>query len=490
MTASQNATSPPPLLSRAELRACLIVLLIAAAWSALLSCIYWPGLATEDGATRSVHALALLSEPKIIPKFLSHWFPPGLTLLMSASLRWFGSLGPVTMLQAFWVAASMGWLLVLSAGPRLGLIFLALPLIYPPLFTHSIAHLADGWSVAALASLTCCTLLWHRRAKSQHTLQSPSWLRALITLLLVSSCLALLTFRANGVTVMPLLAICMLWLVRPATRAIAGLVVIGACMAATPFLIQNIPWPRRDTVATSLIWEHVGMLKLSQDPKLATQYSLDDVCIPPANTKSLIERHNWVTHDSIMFRSPQVLQSSKVMKADDNVVRKRFKELASNEPLLYLRMKLQTWRTLMGLRGGIPLIYIWNKAPTWTQPLGTSFERTGPLKKWSDPINKWNASNQMRLEYSALPIIWISGALLALAACFIQKKPCWPAMFCLLYAAAYYGAFFLITPGTQYRYFMPAHALLYVALISAITTAIRARTSTLSSYAATQTTNT
>lgn len=456
------------MLSRAEYRAFLYVLLIAASWTALLCCIYWPGLATEDGATRAVHAAALAGEKFVTANYLSHWFPPGLTLLMSASLRWFNSLGPITMLQAFWVAASLGWLLVLSAGPRLGLLLLIPPLLYPPLFTHSIAHLADGWSVAALASLTCCVLLWYRRAASKHAFNIPAWLRATIMLLLVSSCLVLLTFRANGVTVMPLLAICIVWLVRPWTRAILGLIAIALCFATTPYLVKNIPWERRDTVATAIIWEHLGMLKVANDPKITSEYSLDEVCVPPATTQSLIERHNWVTHDSIMFRNPVLIKSREVWKTEHNLVRSRFKSLALKRPGLYLEMKLSTWRTLVGLRGGIPLIYIWNKAPKWAEPFGISFDRTGPLSSWSQPVNDWNAKNQMRLEYSALPVIWISGALIAITACFVRKRSCWPALFCVLFAAAYYGAFFLITPGTQYRYFMPSHVLLYVAIVAGV----------------------
>lgn len=482
--------SRPHVLSRPELHACLAVLIIAALWSTLLSCIYWPGLATEDGATRSVHALALLGEPKVTPNYVSHWFPPGLTLLMSASFRWFSTIGPVTMLQSFWVATSLGWLLVLSTRPRLGVLLLIPPLLYPPLFTHSIAHLADAWSVAALASLTICTILWHRRATPRHSAPThvPSWIRAIITLLLICSCLVLLTFRANGVTVMPLLAACIIWLVRPWPRAFLGLLTIALCLAATPLLVRNIPWPRRDTVATAMIWEHVGMLKLAKDPSLTADYSLDQVCAPPATTQTLIERHNWITHDSIMFRKPAVIYSQQVFAPNHNIVRTKFKSLAAHEPLLFLRMKLQVWRTLLGLRGNAPLITLSDRVPQWTEPLGSSFIRTGPLNAFATPITEWNAKHAKQLEYTSLPIIWLTGAILTFSICLARKRPCWPAAFCLLFAITYFGAFFLITPGAQYRYFMPAHALLYVAIAAATIAAFQKRTAPLSSSAAPQTT--
>ena len=459
------------LLSHAEVRACAIVVVIAAAWTAILALIYWPGLCTEDGATRTIHAIALAGERNIEPRMVSHWFPPGLTLLMSACLRVLGDVGPVPFLQAFWVAASAGWLLVLCAGPRLGLALLAPLLLYPPIFTHAIAHLSDGWSVAALASLACCAVLWHRRSVRGSATLTPTWLRAAMMLLLLVSSVVLLTFRANGVTVMPVLAGLILWLVRPWPRAIAGLAMIGACCFLSPTLVGNIPWARRDTVATSMVWEHVGILRVANDPALTKQFNIDEACVPPATTQDLIQRHNWITHDSLMWQRPGILNHGVVMQPDHNLIRERFKALVKAHPGQYLRAKLEIWRTLLGLRGGIPLVYIFQHPPTWIEPFGVSMQPRGPLREWGKAIDDWNRRNQMRLEYSALPAIWIGLAIVMLAIALSRRASrarAWPAALLVLLAASYYGAFFLMAPGAQYRYFLPSHVLLYVAIAASI----------------------
>jgi hypothetical protein len=445
----------------------VVVLAIAAAWTTLLALMYWPGLCTEDGATRAIHALALLGDRHIEPRMVSHWFPPGLTLLMSASMRWLGEFGPVPLLQAFWVAASAGWLLVLATGPRVGLVLLAPLLMYPPLFTHAAAHLADAWSVAAMASLSCCALVWHRRSVLGPSARTPAWLRGLLMFLLLVSCVVLLTFRANGVTVMPVLAGLMIWLVRPWPRAVAGLALIGASCLLSPTLVGNIPWARRDTVATSMVWEHVGVLRVANDPKVTREFNLDAACVAPATTEDLIARHTWVSHDSLMWHRPGILHHGVVMQPDRNLIRDRFKALIKSHPAAYLRTKFEVWRTLMGLRGGIPLVYIFRHPPTWIEPFGVSMQPRGPLRAWAAAIDDWNRRNQMRLEYSALPLIWIGAALAALGVALARRASrshAWPAALLVLLAASYYGAFFLMAPGAQYRYFMPAHVLLYVAI--------------------------
>jgi CubicO group peptidase (beta-lactamase class C family) len=94
-----------------------------------------------------------------------------------------------------------------------------------------------------------------------------------------------------------------------------------------------------------------------------------------------------------------------------------------------------------------------------------------PLREWGKAIDDWNRRNQMRLEYSALPAIWIGLAIVMLAIALSRRASrarAWPAALLVLLAASYYGAFFLMAPGAQYRYFLPSHVLLYVAIAASI----------------------
>lgn len=455
--------SDDPIVSREEVRACGWVVALAAVWTTVLMLMYWPGLGLEDSAARSIHALEMAGQTKLPRNLFSHWFPQGLTLVMAASLRWFDSLGPVVVVQSLWAACNVGWLLVLLAGRRVAIVTLALMAIYPPFFTHAAVHLADGWTVAALAGLAICITLWYRRARRMaggHADDTPAWLRGLILLQFFFGLCVVFTFRSNSVTVLPVVALAMVWFVRPWPRAVVGVVAMGGLLALSTRIDDGIPWERRDTIATSLVWEHIGMLKLSEDPALIEKYNLDAICMPGKTTKDVIDRHNWWAHDTIMWQAPLTLRGGDVWKADDNLVREKYPKLVRERPDLYLRTKTEIWKTMLGLRGNMVLSFVHSRPPTWTEKFGVSFAPKGPLKAWNEAVYQWCERNTLLVQRSTLPIIWLTLALVAVGLAAKVRALTWPVVIVLLIAVAYYAGFFLITPGLSYRYFLPAHVLL------------------------------
>ena len=62
-----------------------------------------------------------------------------------------------------------------------------------------------------------------------------------------------------------------------------------------------------------------------------------------------------------------------------------------------------------------------------------------PAREWGKAIDDWNRRNQMRLEYSALPAIWIGLAILMLAIALSRRASralAWPAALLVLLAAS------------------------------------------------------
>src|SRR5262245_1980275 len=89
--------------------------LIVSAWALLPTFVgvllYYPGLVMTDTAARSIQALAMYDVRAWREGTLSNWFPHALTALYAASMRLFGSLGPLLPLMLFWTFASVGWLI-------------------------------------------------------------------------------------------------------------------------------------------------------------------------------------------------------------------------------------------------------------------------------------------------------------------------------------------------------------------------------------------
>ena len=462
------APSDDAIVSREEVRAFGWVTLLAAVWTLVLGLIYWPGLGLEDSAARSIHAMQMAGETKLPANLFSHWFPHGLTLLMAASLLLFDSVAPLFLLQAMWLAMNVGCLLVLLAGKRVALATLAVMMVYPPIFTHAAAHLADGWTTAALCGLAICLVLWYRRARRMKAGadDTPLWVRCVILLQFLFGLVVVLTFRSNTVTVLPIVGVCMVWFVRPWPRAVAGVAALLGLLFLSTKINDEIPWERRDTVATSLVWEYVGMLKLSEDPELVERYNLDAICVKGKTIEDVIERHNWFAHDTIMWQMPITLRERDVWKVENNLVREMYPKLVRERPDLYVRMKLEIWKSIFGFRGNTALAFVHSRPPTWTEQFGVSFKPTGPLASVNEAIYKWCDRHDVALQRTTLPFIWFGLAFVGVVLAGKTRALTWPVVILLLMAMAYYAGFMLITPAVSYRYFMPSHVLLVCVIVA------------------------
>jgi hypothetical protein len=455
------------------------VTLWSAGFAGLLILLCFPGLSLPDTAARAT-ASAMLSLP--VPGIAqSHWFPPGMAVLLSPFVRWLGvndGLGLATFLGAAWMYASMGWLIVLALGPRLGptwgLRLAPLPWLFPLFANVAVTIMPDPWTCAgllsALAGVLCMT-----RARQDPLAGDAGGagggIRPVGLAMFMLGCAALFTMRANALTVVPALLIGIVWLVRPWPRATFLVLWMGLMVWVPGRLTHWIPWRRDNTLAASLIWEHVGMLRLTQDPAILARHTPMVLAKEGLTQAQVLERalreHNWLVHDGLIWRDTPF--NTALLTEPTSPMRGEFVQFVRDEPGLYLRMKLQVWKTLLGLRHECPLFWVNTWTPEdWVGPHGIRLTMR-PLVGTTGPtlITFFN-EHRDRLLWMALPYPWIALTLLIFVVACWRKVLTPGLILILLGAGAYFGGFFVITPGFHYRYFMPSQTLLVVACIAMI----------------------
>ncbi|MBL8762944.1 MAG: hypothetical protein JNM07_01575 [Phycisphaerae bacterium] len=435
--------------------------------------LYYPGLTMNDTAMRSVMAVAMSRDVAWRPGFLSDWFPHGMTVLLAASLRLFGSTGPLLPVMLFWFYASVGWLMVGLRAPRAALAAQTVMAMFPPIFTHAACQLPDPWTSAALCTLGAALAILGDRGREGPL---PDWLTAAASGLAVIALAVLFTFRANSIVLLPLVLLLIVWLVRPRLRA--G--VLAACALAFGALFVKLPgwvgWEHRNTAAASLVWEHIGMLGMAKDPELTKRHAIDDLCSTPDGTAALIARHNWFTHDSVMWAQPQILDHGKLL-SPDSPMRRRIGGLIGEHPKLYLRAKWEIWKTLLGLRDWMPLSWIPIHETKWEREWGLDLRLHAPLQSTTEALNERLRSVEAYYNASTAPWIYLSLAGLLAAVTTACRRIERSTGAVLLLAVGYYATFFILTPGLNYRYFLPSHVLL-IAAIGAMLAALLRRSGT------------
>lgn len=422
--------------------------------------LYYPGLTMNDTAKRCVMAVAMSREAAWRPGILNDWFPHGMTVLFAAFLRLFGSIGPLLPVLLYWFYASVGWLLASLRAPRAGLVAQTALALFPPTFTHAACQLPDPWTSAALCTLGAVLAIMGDR---QRECMLSARMSAAVSGMAVLSLAVLFTFRANSIALLPLVLLLFAWMVRPWIRA--G--VLAACALACAGVFVRLPawvgWEHRDTAAGSLVWEHVGMLALAKNPELTLRYSVDDLCIKPNGTQALMKRHNWVTHDSLMWVKPVILDHNRLMGPGSPMAR-RFADLVSERPGLYLRAKWEIWKTLLGMRKKMPLAWIPIHETKWTREWGIDLGLRAPLQPATVHLNAGLGAVEHKFVTPTAPWIYFLIAAVLASCAAIRRRLERATIAVLLLATCYYATFFVLTPGLNYRYFLPSHVLLIAAI--------------------------
>ncbi|MFO0858435.1 MAG: hypothetical protein U0640_13900 [Phycisphaerales bacterium] len=473
-----------------------LVIALSAFYALALTLIFWPGLATNDSGHRLCLAWSLIHGrdfgPVAMPESIfQQVFPPAMSLV-AAALRWLtGTWGVMTFLGAWLFFASFGVLSIATLGRRVGLAIWLLLMITPPVWNHAIAMLPDAWVAAAL-----CTMLtvFVRRSRQSDGARSEcgegvstrrGGSRVVTWLVLIVSSLVFFTFRHNSITVLPLLLLLgVLWVLRwtPFDRAydfarrrrgigaIIAVMMLGVVVAQLlpHFASRVIGWRSADVSATIMSWEHVAMLKLAGERthELVSRHSLDHVTAnQPADATNLaLQRFDWVAFNSIVYGEGAPLPA-RAIRDDGVAMREAFWKLVKAEPWLYAKAKVRIWASVMGLRHDGPLIGITSNPPRWTEKYRVDLSQTHPIVDASsipDRIDRvMRASMWLWMPYTWFGVGFVS---LIVAACrrSTRSSSLLPAVALFLAAAMYYAGFLIVSPGFEWRYFLPSFVLLVI----------------------------
>jgi len=127
--------------------------------------------------------------------------------IIAAGLRWLtGTWGVMTLLQCWWLFASLGVLAQRVLGTRVGTLVWLLTLCVPLVWNTTIAMLPDAWVAASLCTMLACTL-----AASDSRLHARSRAAPLLLACFAASAVVFFGFRHNSITVLPVFVLAGAW---------------------------------------------------------------------------------------------------------------------------------------------------------------------------------------------------------------------------------------------------------------------------------------
>jgi hypothetical protein len=462
-----------PVFSPAFLLPAMIIALIP-----VLVCVFfvWPGFIANDSVQRHWMAASiaeagttsLVRVPRIV---FDHIFPPLFAVVIATMKMLTGTWGATTVLQVFAFSTLGGMLAMSLLGRWIGLIVWFLMLLSPPVWNHAFAMLPDVWVAGAIVAIALILFVrWPDR----------SWSRVARCAGLFAAGLVACGFRFNTPTVLPLVLIGCFFAPGVAGMSLrfrsscAVAVAIGAATGIA--MVSIVPFRPCDPAGPFFAWEHVGMLRVNSDQSVQQSHSLDEVVGKAGATDDAIRQHVWISGNSINFGQNAPMPSGLLRQPEYGAkVRTAHRKLAIDQPALYARMKLQTWRSLLGLRTGEGLLWIGPDVPAWEATNGTRMAPPATLVDRRVALSSWGERARQSTSVLWMPITLLIAAAVVVMGWFTLTKPetrrravAQPALWCLGLGVCYYGAFFLIAPGYEWRYFFPAFTIGWIGIAALV----------------------
>jgi hypothetical protein len=453
-------------------RALVMALWWSLGYASLLTLIFFPGIITPDGWNRLTSAWGI-QQPERVPWHLlmADWFPPVLMLLMQRSLEVFGSMWPVAFVQAWMLSAAIAGLMIACLGARWGMIAWAIVIAMPPVWTHAIAMLADGWTTGALCAVAAA-LAWHF-AKAGTTLSTRQG--AIFTACVAVGSVILFTFRSNSLTVAPVLIVAIVWVVRSRMRAAVAIACVCAACIASRALPGATMLRRVDTPAASMVWEHAGMLSIANDRHVNGLYNLEFAARTNGATERAIALYRaWpYTHDVMLFASDSPLDLETIRRPDGKV-HSDFVQFVRERPDLYLRMKLAHAGVMLAASGYVHVLTLFPHAPAlergaapdepakvevYESHYGVDGRTTSLLGDVQLRLCKAGERFANAINVVFRPWVLLGAMALVWMIAWAKGRATRTLHMTTLLALAYFGAFFVLSPGLNFRYAMPSWCL-------------------------------
>jgi hypothetical protein len=416
--------------------------------------VFYPGLMTTDSVSQWIAALSLFREIEPVSWSLSSWFPPVMSLLMGSAFKVSREYGLFTFFQLLLFYFSIIILLSRVCSSKILLISMPIILLNPAIWNQSSAVLKDVWTASGLNLVTWSILYFQNFNRRNFSLAFPF-------LLFFTFCLLLFSFRYNSVTTLPAIVIFIWIFIKKINLKVT---LIASCILALS--IANIPpeiygFKKVDTASASIIWEHIGVLKKINNLEVTKKYNLNFI----GDTKKAIDEYNCITHDSLIWEANDPLPLGKIL-AESNRVKDSFRNLVLAYPREFLLNKLCIYKNLLGFNNVVPLYLVGASYPEYGKPYSIVY--SPKIRNIGDKSIEVTSS----VFNQPFPIFnpWTNLLLLLLIYCILLYLKISVKNFNLLLgmSLSYYVAFFIITPGMNFRYFFPSYVLLIVAIIYGI----------------------
>lgn len=435
--------------------------------SVLLTSIFWPGILDGDAGFRWGTAFFLAGRIESLPGLsewtATTWYPPLDPLLKAIVWRVFSTPVAYTALQSFFFL--FAWLAVLGrVWPGLkGLVLSVLILLFPPIFLISVF-------VSSHVLAACCLLglVFAFDFLKKARLDSKSRLAWLFVAIVVCGTI-LLGVRYNAIAIAPVVLALAFLACRQAAALVVASVAMGLAILVNVILPNTLPVKKVPVLTATVAWEHAGMLKILQaegDTEAVRRFPLE----PYGDTGEAIRLHRDEQHASVVFGDgdgPPALPREKLFASADEVYR-RFLSLAWARPWAFARNRLAFYKVAVGATDSdwfLPILWDVDGSvggcflgiPSGRAPESLSYK-----------ILLWNAHLMRRPAITFLFRPWVVcgiGLLLALLLRLRGRSDDLGTVAFLL-GGAYYGSYFLISPGVIFGYFYPTFALWTVAILS------------------------
>lgn len=397
---------------------------------------FWPGILMSDTSSRWT-AVLVLKGVVHVGWSLDQWLAPTMTIFMLP----FGLTDSIPLFTAMQVAylalAGLMWISLTSSERPLWIpLLFALPAVY----LYAVFIVPDVWTLASL--IVVIAIL--KSGKQP--------LGDLALLLFFVSNLVLFGFRQNSLLLLPFIAFLV---IKRVSEVRWERPLLLSLMAGALFLIATMPqhlgFGTRTSSAAAPAWELVGMLRVANELNRPVDPSITLEGI--ADTNAAVKAHSFETVDTLLWGEGATVSTATILDHSDQL-KSRWLSAIRQYPGLYVRMKLRTYKCMIGLCDNYLQIHIYPQEP---MPLvaghvGAYLDKGG----FGGAVMKLSAWLAQTARPVFLPVFWFPAGCLA----FLMQWRRYSEFDRLLIGGAtvYMLSFFILNQAASFRYMFPAYA--------------------------------
>jgi hypothetical protein len=411
-------------------------LLLIVLCSALFS--FWPGILMSDSSARWAAVLTIQGVLDI-EWSLEQWLAPMMTIFMLPFGLNQSFIPYFTLLQVFYLLLSgLMWISYTSSKRPF---WVPLVFMLPAVYIYIPFIVPDIWTLAAMI-ITIGILVG-----DQKPLKSP------LIFLFFTSCIILFGFRQNSLILLPLI----LFLIAKKNpknrweRQVLLLLLIGALLFIS-VIPKIVGFSQRTSSAAAPTWELVGMLRNAKESGLIIdeKYTLDGI----ADTDSAIAKHSFATIDTLLWGDGAAVPSGVILSHTGDLWQ-RWLGLIIEHPNLYLSMKVETYKCMLGLCDHYLQITVAPEEPSlFLEGKISGFRARGLLSRSVLELSYWLA-HRLKLVY--LPIFWLPiGLIIFLINRHLYNAFDWMLIFGV---CIYLASFFIFNQAASFRYLLPVYVI-------------------------------